>query len=107
VKETLRVISHVPGVHEVRNRLDLHREAEGIPGLQGRSDQPPRRPRFEFMQVNWSPTARLLTAVTGSALAFFGLRRHGLGGTGMAAAGACFLARGLTNKELSGLFQWK
>lgn len=107
VEEALRVISRVPGVHEVTNRFDVHRGADGIPGLQGQADQPPRRPRFELMQVNWSPTARFLTALTGSVLAVVGLRRHSLGGTGMAAVGACFLTRGLTNKEVSRLFQRK
>lgn len=105
VNELLRAIPRIPGVHGVKNRLQVHKESAGTPGLQGLSESPPRRPRSELMQVNWSPAARFATAVTGSTLAILGLRRRGLSGTGMAAIGAGFLTRGLTNRELSRLFQ--
>ena len=105
VDQVLHAIPRIPGVHKVNNRLEVHQESAGIPGLQGLSESPPRGPRFELMQVNWSPAARFMTAVAGSTLAILGLRRRGLGGTGMAAVGAGFLTRGLTNRDLSRLFK--
>jgi hypothetical protein len=101
VDQTIRTISRVPGVHELDNHLEVHSEPDRIPALQGAEDLPPRRPRFELMQVNWSPAARLMTGAAGTALAILGLRRSGLAGTGMAAVGAGFLTRGLTNREFS------
>lgn len=105
VDQLLAALFRIRGVHQVENRLDVHQGPDGIPALQGAYERPPRHPTFELMQINWSPTARLLTTVAGSSLAILGLRRRGLGGTGMAAVGAGFLTRGLTNRELSRLFQ--
>ncbi|HEX2056075.1 MAG TPA: BON domain-containing protein [Nitrospiraceae bacterium] len=105
VDQVLRAIPRIPGVETVDNRLEVHKGSTGIPGLQGLSESPPRRPRFELMQNNWSPAARFMTAVAGSTLAILGLRRRGMGGTGMAAVGAGFMTRGLTNRGLAQLFQ--
>lgn len=105
VDETLRVVSRIPGVRHVENRLEVHEQSDGIPGLQGLSDLPPRRAQFEWMQVHWSPAARLCAAVAGIVLATVGLRRRGLMGMGMAALGAGFLTRGLTNQEFARLFR--
>jgi osmotically-inducible protein OsmY len=105
VDHTIRTISRIPGVHQVDNRLEIHSKPDGIPGLQG--DLAPRRPRFELMQVNWSPAARLMTGAAGTVLAILGLRRRGLAGTGMTAVGAGFLTRGLTNREFSRYFNDK
>jgi hypothetical protein len=105
VDETLRIVSRIPGVRHVENRLEVHEQSNGIPGLQGLSDTPPRRPQFEWMQVHWSPTARLCAAVAGGVLAAVGLRRRGLMGTGIAALGVGFLTRGLTNQEFARLFR--
>jgi hypothetical protein len=105
VNEMLRVVSRIPGVRKVENRLEIHDESHGIPGLQGLSDLPPRRPQFEWMQVHWSPTARLCAAVAGGVLAVVGLRRRDFMGAGMAAIGAGFLTRGLTNQEFARFFR--
>jgi hypothetical protein len=105
VDHTIRTISRIPGVRRMENHLEVHAAPDGIPGLQGAADLPPRRPRFELMQVNWSPSARLITGVAGTVLTILGLRRRGLSGIGMAAVGAGFVTRGLTNQEFSSLLQ--
>lgn len=103
--QLLCAIPRIPGVHDVKNRLEVHKDSAGIPGLQGLSESPPRRPRFELMQVNWSPAARFMSGVAGTVLAVLGLWRRDVAGSGMAAVGAGFLTRGLTNRQLCSLFQ--
>jgi hypothetical protein len=105
VDQVLGAVPRIPGVQDVENRLKIHRDSSGIPGLQGLSESPPRRPRFELMQANWSPAARLMTGMAGTVLAVLGLRRRGVAGSGMAAVGAGFLTRGLTNRQLCSVFQ--
>ncbi|HJR77195.1 MAG TPA: BON domain-containing protein [Nitrospiraceae bacterium] len=105
VDQVLRAVPRIPGVQEIENHLEIHSDSSGIPGLQGLSESPPRRPRFELMQANWSPAARLMTGALGTALTVLGLRRRGVAGSGMAAVGAGFLTRGLTNRQLCRVFQ--
>ena len=105
VEQVLRAIPRIPGVQDVENRLEVHKDSSGVPGLQGLSESPPRRPRFELMQVNWSPAARFMTGVAGTVLAVLGLWRRGAAGSGMAAVGAGLLTRGLTNRQLCSFFQ--
>jgi CBS domain-containing protein len=88
----------------VENRLDIHEEAGDVPGLQGGPARRPRGDVFELMQSNWSPTARFLTAAAGGIAVLYGARRGTPAGAGMAALGLGLLARGLTNRELTGLF---
>ena len=52
------------------------------------------------MQVNWSPSARVIAALAGTALAGAGLKRRDALGVGMGVGGALLAARGLTNIEL-------
>jgi uncharacterized membrane protein len=53
-----RAIKRVPGVKRVNKRWSAHRDATGIPQLQGAGRR--REPVPEFRQQQWSPTARLL-----------------------------------------------
>jgi hypothetical protein len=92
-------------VQDLKNRLEVHKDSAGIPGLQRLAESLPRRPQFELMQANWSPAARLITGAAGTVLGIFGLRRRGIAGSGMAAAGTGFLTRSLTNRRLCSLFQ--
>ena len=105
VDQIRRMISRIPGVRHVDDRLEVHQQDDGIPGLQGSSDLPPLRPKFEFMQANWSPAARFCAAIGGGVLAAVGLRSRSVVGTGMAAVGAGLATRGLTNREFSRFFQ--
>ena len=105
VDQMRRMISRIPGVRHVDDRLEVHEQADGIPGLQGSSHLPPRRRKFEFMQANLSPAARMSAAIAGGVLAAIGLRSRSVAGIGMAAVGASLLTRGLTNREFSRFFQ--
>ena len=98
VDELLACVSAVPGVIEIDNQLEVRKEAGAVPGLQGGR----RRPgdRFELLQENWSPTARLLAGAAGSALAVYGLSRRDPLSLGLGAIGIGLLARGITNVEM-------
>ena len=102
--EVDRVISHtsrVKGVKNMENRLDVHDSPDDIPALQGRLQ--PREPKFELMQENWSPSARLLTTLGGAGLAFYGAARRGLTGTLLSLMGLGLAARGVTNLQFKRL----
>lgn len=101
VPELLSCIKAVNGVKDVINQLEEHKQAGDIPALQGGRQRPGYR--TEFMQENWSPAARLLAAVAGSALAGVGLKRRDALGVGMGVGGALLCARGVTNVEIERL----
>jgi uncharacterized membrane protein len=88
------------GVIGVDHQLEAHRRAGRIPALQGGRL---RLEQSEFMQVSWSPSARLLAGATGGALVLYGLRRRGLSGAAIDLLGFGLLARGLTNLPLRDL----
>jgi uncharacterized membrane protein len=87
----------VRGVREVQSNLQVFKSAAHVSGLQGGV---PRQARFQLMQTNWSPTARLFSVIGGSAAAFYGSRRHDVFGIAAALAGMAFAARGITNVQL-------
>ena len=101
VGDLLSCVSSVSGVREVDNQLEVHKRAGGIPGLQGGRPHPGHR--FELMQENWSPAARLLVGATGGALTVYGLGRRDPFGVGLSAIGLGLLARGVTNTEFKRL----
>lgn len=75
---------------------------EDAPGLE--TAGPPPKPKFELMQENWSPTARLFTTAGGGMLALYGMIRRGFVGSIMAISGMALATRGLTNTNLKDLF---
>jgi uncharacterized membrane protein/osmotically-inducible protein OsmY len=93
----LECVSSVPGVTGVENNLEVHKRADNVPGLQGGVARPGNR--FELMQTNWSPTARLLVAAAGCALTSLGARRRDALGAAASTAGIGLLTRALTNIE--------
>ncbi len=92
-------VRSVPGVTEVENRLQTHEKAGSNADLQGDTERP--RERSEFMQVNWSPTARLVASALGGGLVIYGLRAHGPLAKATATIGAGLIARGVSNTEVS------
>lgn len=94
-------VSSVQGVTGVENRLEPHETADNVPGLQGGVKR--EGGRFELMQVNWSPSTRMLMGALGSGLTFYGVKRRGLWGTTLSTLGFGMLLRGLTNQELKRL----
>ncbi|WP_447980059.1 SRPBCC family protein [Candidatus Nitrospira bockiana] len=96
-------VRNVRGVREVENRLEVHEQPGNVPGLQG---EPPRRPQgrqIEWLQTNWSPSARAAAGATGAALAWYGGARRDLPGTALALVGLALVGRALTNLEMKRL----
>jgi uncharacterized membrane protein len=99
--DLLACVRAVPGVREVDNLLDVHKQAGDVPGLQG--GEPRSGDRFDLMQENWSPTSRLLAGAAGGALAVYGLSRRDPISLGLGAIGIGLIARGVTNLEMKRL----
>ena len=101
VDDLLSRVGKVRSVKDVEHRLEVHETADGVPALQGGASR--SGGRFELVQKNWSPAARLLTAVGGAALTLWGARHKGTLGTAASAAGLALFARGTTNTDLGRL----
>jgi uncharacterized membrane protein len=102
--DLLRGIGKVRGVSDVDDRLERHATAGDIPGLQG--DGRPQKERFELMQENWTPAARLATMLVGGTVAVLALRSEERGNplaAAAAASGLALFARGATNLPFSRL----
>jgi hypothetical protein len=101
VPHLLSCVSWTRGVKDVNNNLEVHAEAGNHPALQGGRERQGKR--FEFLQENWSPTARLLAGAAGSALAVYGGARRGPLGAGLGAAGLLLTTRAITNTDFTHL----
>jgi uncharacterized membrane protein len=95
VNDLVNRVEEIRGVKEVRNELEIHRSADGVPELQGPGR--PREERPELLQENWAPATRLLLGTMGSVLAFKGVRTRGPGGRALSVVGLGLLARAATN----------
>ena len=94
VERLLRAVRSAPGVEDVENRLEVHREAD-ISSLQGGRR---RESRSELTQQRWTPSLRVTAAGAGGALLWYGFRGDGtvkLAGV----AGTALLARAIMNRE--------
>ena len=87
----------VRGVKNVAFILDVHPTSENVPELQGGSRRPGSR--TEFMQENWSPTARFFSGACGALAGFFGMSRGGLLGLASGTMGMGLFLRAVTNLE--------
>jgi len=94
VSGLLQAVRHVAGVHGVENRFEVHREAGNVSALQG--GYPRRGQRWELLQDNWSPAARLMVGTLGLGL----LLRGGVIGR---LGGAALVARAITNLDFATL----
>jgi uncharacterized membrane protein/osmotically-inducible protein OsmY len=99
--DLLRCVSKVPGVVEVDNRLEVHKQAGDVPGLQGGRVRP--GDRLDLLQENWSPATRLVAGAAGGALAVYGFSRRDPLSIALGTVGAGLLLRGLTNLEMKRL----
>jgi uncharacterized membrane protein len=100
VDDLIRQVEQVRGVREVRNQLEMHRSPDGVSSLQGSG----RRPDRGWATQNWPPSVRLAVGALGSMLAVNGLRRSGLSGNALTAAGASLLSRAITSRSSRGIF---
>jgi uncharacterized membrane protein len=103
VRALLRCVRRVPGVRAVSDRLTVHEDAAHVSSLQG--GQPAPGSRFELMQDNWSPAARLAVGSFGAGLVASAFRVRG---TGLCAAlgltGSALVARAAMNRNLAAIF---
>jgi uncharacterized membrane protein len=97
----LSTVRSVPGVRNVDNRLEVHRSASDVPGLQGSGNRPAELP--DVMQENWAPATRLLVSAAGAIITLYGLRQRGVFGTASTLLGAGMVTRALTNMETARL----
>src|SRR5215207_10566308 len=65
-------VARVRGTRDVVDDLERHELAGDVPALQGEGHL--AESKFELMQENWTPAARLLAGVTGGAVAAMCLR---------------------------------
>lgn len=97
VDRLLSAVSKVRGVTGIENRLEIQKEEEGAPGRRRKAA------RFDFMQENWSPTARLMVGTVGALVSYYGMKRQGLFRTAAGAVGLGMMARALTNMPMKRL----
>ena len=97
-EDVVAAVAKVRGVRHVVDQLERHDTAAGVPALQG--EHRPAESRFELLQENWTPAARLLAGVTGGAVAAMCLRdddaRNPLNAA-LGLAGAALAVRSATN----------
>jgi uncharacterized membrane protein len=101
VDDLLSCVSSIKGVSDVDHQLKVHAQAGSVPGLQGGRPRPGHR--FELMEENWSPTARLIVGAAGGGLAAYGIGRRDPLGIGLSVIGLGLLTRGVTNTEIKRL----
>ena len=97
VRGLLRTVRSVAGVRGVSDRLEVHQDSNGVPALQG--GVPRSGERFELMQANWSPAARLAAGALGLSMMGAGARAKGRTGALLSVAGGALLARCVTNMD--------
>jgi uncharacterized membrane protein len=91
----------VPGVREIDDQLQVHESAGNISALQGGVAR--NGHRFELLQDNWSPSARLLSGSAGLGLIGSALRAHGPVSALLSLLGGGLLLRAATNRHLPSL----
>jgi uncharacterized membrane protein len=101
VDDLLLAVSKVTGVTDIDNQLEAHEQPGNVSSLQGEGTRPGYR--FELMQENWSPTARVLAGVAGGALAVYALSQRDAVSLALGAVGVGLFTRGVTNMEMKRL----
>lgn len=92
----LELVRAIPGVTEVRDDLDVYDDPANIPDLQGYYTS---HKRSTAKHDPWSPSSRLLAALGGGLIGYYGLTRRSTSGSVLVAAGLGLLARSLGSVE--------
>jgi uncharacterized membrane protein len=95
VDDLIERVKGVRGVKEVRNELEIHPSADGVPALQGAGR--PREQRPELLQDNWAPATRLFMGTLGGILALQGARAKGPARKALSLIGLGLVTRAATN----------
>jgi uncharacterized membrane protein len=101
VRPLLRAVRRVPGVRAVSDQLTVYHEPGNVSSLQG--GEPRTGERFELLQENWSPAARILAGGAGAALMLAATRARGGLCAALGISGSALLARAATNRDLASL----
>lgn len=99
-ERVVRAARTVPGVREVRDELEEHKQPGNIPALQGGR---PRAQRVDIMQEQWAPATRVLAGGAGAALVVCALARRSPLSIALGLAGAALALRAGTNITLARL----
>lgn len=98
VRDLIAGIAQVPGVMAIEDNLEIHRDAQGVPALQGRSRG--ARDGAARLREGWAPSTRLIIGAAAAGLAVYGLARRDKLGTVLGALGSIALVRDLSNRPL-------
>jgi len=101
VRPLLRAVRGVPGVRAVSDQLTVYNEPDHVPSLQG--GEPRTGGRFELLQENWSPAARVVVGGVGAALMLAATQTRGALCALLGVAGAALTARAATNRDMASL----
>jgi uncharacterized membrane protein len=94
-------IRGIAGVQAIDDQLQVHERAGKVPALQGGVQR--NGHRFELLQENWSPSARLMTGSAGLCLLGSALRSRGPVALALSLLGGGLLLRTATNRQLGSL----
>ena len=101
VRPLLRAIRRVAGVRGVSDQLTVYSEPGNVSSLQG--GEPRTGRRFELLQENWSPAARMIAGGAGAALMLAAMQSRGGMRTLLGVSGSALLARAAANRGLRSL----
>ena len=101
VRPLLRATRRVPGVRAVSDQLTVYSEPGNVSSLQG--GEPRTGKRFELLQENWSPAARMIAGGAGAALMLAATQSRGNMRALLGVSGSALLARAATNRGLRSL----
>ena len=100
VQDLVAAVKAVDGVRNVENNLDVYSSAENVSAVQG-GVRPTGEPG-EWMQENWSPTARLIAGSLGGMAMLNCAARRTLPAMLCGAGGFLLLVRAVSNQNLLG-----
>jgi uncharacterized membrane protein len=101
VRPLLKVLRRVAGVRAVSDQLTVYTDPSHVSSLQG--GEPRTGQRFELLQENWSPAARVMAGGAGAALMLAATRASGGLCALLGVSGGALLARAATNRDLASL----
>ncbi len=101
VRPLLRAVRKVPGVRAVSDQLTVYNEPGNVSSLQG--GEPRTGERFELLQENWSPAARVIVGGAGAAMMIAATQARGGLRTLLGVSGGALVARAATNRDVKSL----
>ena len=101
VRPLLRAVRKVAGVRAVSDQLTVYNEPGNVSSLQG--GEPRTGQRFELLQENWSPAARVIVGGAGAAMMIAATQARGAMSAVLGLAGGALVARAATNRDFASL----